>query len=301
MKKKILFGAVIAAMALGFVACKQVGDISWKGGALGSGDGTKTFTVKQKNETKSTIRGMKQFDLLKRHQATCVVQQFDQTNKTCDGMVGFATYVTENTADPTAENYKTMNFLVVGVRNNCGQTETYASYYCNIDPNKLSTQNFGCSKKLKKYDATVTEPYEVIIVDLPGTGEHPKEGILNTKYDKDGTLKVAIEFMGKADGSIEITWYDEWTETAASTAAAQISFDGHKYLNMAVASAEQIGNEVDATEKAKKGHIYAYANIYKGQTLNGRWDLYNVSMAAATNADEEGELFETGDIFFQEF
>ena len=48
-------------------------------------------------------------------------------------------------------------------------------YYCNIDKTKLSTQNFGCSQTKEKYDATATEPYEVIIVDLPGTGKHPGE------------------------------------------------------------------------------------------------------------------------------
>ena len=299
MKKKILFGAVIAAVALSFVACKKIGDIQWSD--KGTGTGTKIVKVEQKNENDHTIRGMKQLDILPRHQATCVVQQFDQTNKTCDGMVGFVTYYSENKKDATAPNYGTINFLVVGVRNNCGQTETYASYFCNISKDKLSTQNFGCSKKLNKYDATVTDPYEVIIVDLPGTGEHPKEGILNTKYDKDGTLKVAIEFMGQKDGSIEITWYDEWTETAASQAAASISFENHKYLMMATATAEQIGNEVDATTKAKKGTVWAYANIYADQTLKGQWNLYNVSMAAAGYADEAGELVETGDIFFQEF
>ena len=299
MKKKILFGAVIAAMALSFVACKKIGDIQWSD--KGSGTGTKIVKVEQKNENDHTIRGMKQLDLIPRHQATCVVQQFNQTNKTCDGMVGFVTYYSENKKDATAANYGTINFLVVGVRNNCGQTETYASYYCNIDKTKLSTQNFGCSQTKEKYDATATEPYEVIIVDLPGTGKHPNEGILNTKYDSDGTLKVAIEFMGKTDGSIEITWYDEWTEPPASQASAQIDFTNHKYLMMATAEAEQIGNEVDPTEKAKKGTVWAYANIYADKTLKGQWNLYNVSMAAATNADEEGELIETGDIFFQEF
>lgn len=299
MKKKILFGAVVAAMALSLVACKKIGDIQWSD--KGSGTGTKIVKVEQKNENDHTIRGMKQLDLIPRHQATCVVQQFGQTNKTCDGMVGFVTYYSENKKDASAPNYGTINFLVVGVRNNCGQTETYASYYCNIDKTKLSTQNFGCSKTLEKYDATVTDPYEVIIVDLPGTGNNPKEGILNTKYDDDGTLKVAIEFMGKGDGSIEITWYDEWTETAGSQAAAQIDFTNHKYLLMAKADAEQIGNEVDATTKAKKGTVWAYANIYADKTLKGQWNLYNVSMQAATNADEEGELIEVGDIFFDEF
>lgn len=304
MKKKLLFGAVVAALALGLVACKQHGDIKWNGGALGSGDGTKTFTVKQKNETKNTIRGMKQFDLLKRHQATCVVQQFDQSKSTCDGMVGFITYYSENTKDPTAANYKTMNFLVVGVRNNCGTTETYASYFCNIKADALSTKNFGCSKTLDKYTESETDPYEVIIVDLPGTGENPTEGIIKNKtFNTKGVLDIAIQFAGNSDGSIDIKWYGDWNTPPASEASATITFDGKMPLLSKKASKDQLGTLVDDSEgvKAKKGTIWAYANILPGETLNARWDLYNVSMAAASYADEEGETLEIGDIFFEEF
>ena len=307
MKKKILFGAVIAAMVLGLVACKQLGDINW--GNKGSGDGTQTYKVKQTNDKDHTIRGMMRFDIIPRHQATCVVQQFDQTKTSCDGMVGFITYYTEN-KDATAANYGTINFLVVGVRNNCGKTETYASYYCNINKDNLSTKNFGCSKELAAYDATVTDPYEVIIVDLPNTKTKPKkEGYLSKTFGEDGTLAIAIQFAGNSDGSIDIAWYGDWDTPAASQAAAQINFDGKIPLLSAKATAEEIGNvvdESDPTSKAKKGTIWAYANIYydevkkEGKTLNARWDLYNKSWSPASYADEDG-LFEVGDIFFQEF
>ena len=301
MTKRILLVALAAAAVIGLASC-ALGEVEFKDG--GSGDGTKTFKVKQKNETDSTIRGMKKFDLLKRHQATCVVQQFDQSNKTCDGMVGFITYYSEN-KDSTAANYGTINFLVVGVRNNCGTTETYASYFCNINKDALSTKNFGCSKELAKYDATVTEPYEVIIVDLPGTKTNPKKnGILSKKYDSDGTLSIAIQFAGNSDGSIDIAWYGDWDTPAASQAAAQIDFTGKMPLMTAKATAEEIGNvvdETDPTSKAKKGTIWAYANILADKTLNARWDLYNVSWSAASYAEDDDDLIEVGDIFFNEF
>ena len=313
MKKKILFGAVIAALALVIVACKQVGDIKWDN--KGSGTGSKIVKVKQTNDKDHTIRGMYQLDAFKRGKATCIVEQYDQTDSSNDGMVGFITFYSENNKDKEAENYGTMNFLVVGVKNNCGKTQTYASYYCNIHKDQLSTENFGVGSNTKSaYDENETEPYEVVIVDLPGAntpGVSKIGNINNVKYDKtSGTLKMAIEFTGKKDGSIEIKWYSDWNETAASQAAAQIDFDGKSPVYSAVASAEQIGNEVDETDptdKAKKGNVFAYANIYydkaakKGKTLNAKWQLCNVSLFTAANAEEEGELLEVGDIFFQEF
>lgn len=304
MKKKILFGAVIAALALGFVSCKKIGDIQWKD--KGTGTGTKTFTVEQKNETKSTIRGLAQFDLIKRAKATCVVQQFKQSKNTCDGMVGFITYYSEN-RNPGAENDGTMNFLVVGVRNNGGSTETYASYYGNIRKDELSTQNFGADKKLSAYSSTEMEPYEVVIVDLPGTPRTPgvnKVGnINNVTFDETGTLKLAIEFTGNTDGSIDIKWYKDWNTTPASQSAASIDFDGKSPVFYETAKAAQIGNVPDPDDpssKVKKGYIYAYANILPGKTLNAKWELYNASMALGSYADE-GEPEQFGDIFFEEF
>ena len=303
MKKKILFGAVIAALALGFVACKKVGDIDWNN--KGTGTGTKTVSVRQTNDKDHTIRGMYQLDFIPRHQATCIVEQKDQTKTSCDGMVGFITYYSENTNDPTAANYKTMNFLVVGVRNNCGNTQTYASYYGNIRKDELSTKNFGADKVLKAYSATETDPYEVIIVDLPtGTTKN-----LSKSFDDKGVLDIAIQFSGNSDGSIDIAWYGDWDTPAASQAAAQIDFTGKIPLLAATATAAQIGNEVDDSDpkaKAKKGTVWAYANIYydentkKGQTLNAKWQLFNVSWSPASYADE-AEFTEVGDIFFQEF
>ncbi len=237
--------------------------------------------------------------------ATCVVEQKDQTDNSCDGMVGFITYYTENKKDPTAENYGTMNFLVVGVRNNCGKTQTYASYYGNIRKDELSTQNFGASKKLTKYSATETDPYEVIIVDLPnGTISN-----LSKSYDKPKKeLDIAIQFAGNSDGSIDIAWYGDWDEPKASSESATIDFTGKIPLLTAKAESEQIGNIVDDSDpkaKAKKGTVWAYANIYydeaakAGKTLNAGWKLYNVSWSPASYA-EAADFTEFGDIFFEE-
>ena len=196
MKKKILFGAVIAAALFGLVSCKpEVGDIKWDGGALGSGDGTPTYTVtKQTNEGKDTIRGMKRFDAIPRAKATCIIQLFNQSKTTRDGMMGFATYVTEDKVK------KTMNFLVVGVTNNKGKTETYASYFCNVDPEKLSTKNFGVDEERDAFDPSIETPYEVVIVRYPAY-------LNNVTLDEEGTLKLAIDFTGNSDGSVDIKWY----------------------------------------------------------------------------------------------
>lgn len=311
MKKKLLFGAVVAALALGLVACKQHGDIKWQD--KGSGTGSKILKVNQTNDKDHTIRGMYQMDGFKRGKATCIVEQYDQSDTSNDGMVGFITFYSENKKDRDAANYGTINFLVVGVKNNCGKTQTYASYFCNIHKDQLSTENFGVGTNTKTaYDADETEPYEVVIVDLPGAntpGATKVGNIPNVKFDKDGTLKLAIEFTGKSEGDIDIKWYQNWNTTASSQAAATIDFQGKMPVFDATASASQIGNEVDPddpTSKAKKGNIFAYANIYydktakKGKTLNAKWQLCNVSLFTSAYADE-GELEQFGDIFFEEF
>ena len=288
MTKKFIFAALAVAAVMGFASCKkQVGDIDWKD--KGTGDGTLTFSVEQTNEGDSTIRGMIKANTLPRAQATCAVRQFDQTNKTCDGMVGFATFVTENKTDKTAENYDTMNFLVVGVRNNKGKTQTYASYYCNIKKDALSTKNFGAEKTLKAFDANETKPFEVVIEDLP------KDGVqnLDAKIDDKNTLTVAIEFTSNKDGTIDIKWYDKFKTMDASTT---LTPEGDAVKGVKATNA-QLGTSTTGT---KNGYIYAYANVYAGKTLKGQWDIYNVSWTQAGYADEDNDLPEfAGDIIFK--
>ena len=304
MTKKLFFAAITVAAVIGLASCQQAaGDVKFND--KGTGTGSKIVKVNQTNEQDHTIRGLQPLDQIKRAQATCIIEQYDQTNKTNDGMVGFITFYSENKKDKTAENYGTMNFLVVGVKNNCGKTQTYASYYCNIQKDKLSTSNFGVADKdtYTEYKADLTRPFEVVIVDLPGTdtpGVSKVGNISGVTFDSEGTLKMAIEFTGNSDGSIDINWYKDWNETAASQAAAKIDFTGKTPVYTATASAAQIGNEVDPddpTSKAKKGYVYAYANIYKKQTLNAKWQLCNVSWAMAGYADEE--LMPIGDIIFE--
>ena len=56
------------------------------------------------------------------------------------------------------------------------------------------------------------------------------------------------------------------------------------YLGGATATTAQLGTQ----DGAKKGYIYAYANIYSGKTLNAQWNLYNATWSQASAfADEE--------------
>ena len=298
MTKKILFGAVIAALVIGLASCKEVGDITWEGGLLSTGSGSKTFKVQnQKNEGKNTIRGMKQFDAIRRAQATCIVQMFDQTEKSSTGMVGFATYVTENADNLTEAGKKTMNFLVTGVTNNQGTVETYLSYFCNVDPDNLSTQNFGVSATRETFDASVKTPYEIVIKPL-----HTRLN-KNCLNKTDGTLKVAIDFKGNTDGTIDVEWW-QITNKLDSGDEAAASFDLSKHGSKAFSETVKVTTaQLGTSADSKNGYIYAYANIYGGQTLNAQWNLYNVSwtQANAASADDEYSTipFEAGDILFE--
>ncbi len=295
MTKKFLIGAAIAALVLGLASCNpEIGDIEWSGGDLSTGSGSKEYKVKnQKNEAKGTIRGMKRFDAFKRAGATCVVQIFDQTGSSSAGVAGFASFVSENADNLTENGKKTMNFLVSSVRRNNGHIQTYVSYYCNVDPDKLSTQNFGVTDTTRTaFAANVKTPYEIVIADW--------FDLNSTGVVVDGTLKVAIDFIGKDDGTIDVNWYSV-TEKLKSGDEAAANFDpaayGSRLHNTVTATTTHLGTQ----SGARKGHIYAYANIYAGKTLNAQWNLYNATWSQAEAfADEEPcDLPDVaGDIFF---
>jgi len=290
MKKSILLAATTLALILGLTGCpKEVGSINWKGGALGSGDGTKTYKVNQTNEEDYVIRGMKPFGAIKRAGSTCIVQMFNQTSNNYDGVVGFMTYVTKDTLN------NTYNFLVVGVTNKKGKIRTYASYYCNISPENLNGDNFGVPKSSVKtqFDKTCTTPYEVVILDWFD---------LEKASIADGTVRVAIDFEGKKDGTIAINWYSvPKMPDSGDQASATYDFakNGIALRDTVIATRDHLGTE---DGNAKNGWIYAYANIYADKTLNGQWDLFNETMiqAAAYAYEEEPSIpFEVGDIIFE--
>lgn len=287
MTKKLIFAAVAVAAIVGFASCqKEIGDIDWKGGVVGSGDGNTTFKVNQTNDEDNTIRGMKQIGILDRAQGTCVVRQFNQGPSTSDGMVGFACCFTEN-KDKSKDNYGTYNFLVVGVRSHMGTTQTYASFFYNIPESSLSTENFGVpvnSAQVKTtYTPEDTKPYEIEIEKFPKS--------LNVGYDKNGTLTVAINLAKGSSNDIKITWLKDVKENhqAATTS-------GGEELYTITAEATKIGTDI-----TKKGKICSYANIYGGKTLNAQWDIYDISWSADNSffADEIDDFIEVGDVIFE--
>lgn len=297
MTKKLLIGAVLVAAVLSISCQKEIGGINWKKGVIGSGDGTTTFTVKQTNESKTnTIRGLKQVGILDRAQGTCIVKQFDQTSSSCDGMVGFATYFVENKTDRTAENYGTYNFLVVGVRNAGGVTQTYASYFCNIRKDELDHYNFGASyvdsdgktkdRTKNTFAPTATEPYEIVIEKFPKV-------LTNVTFDKDKTLTVGIKFEQEDEtGDIRISWFkDLETNTQAATTSGGTLLYKTKAL----------GSNIGRDKESPKGKICAYANIQPEATLNARWDFYDISMKPIDSANYviDDDFIDVGDIIFE--
>ena len=292
MTKKLLIAAVAVAAVLGLASCqKEIGAINWEGGALGSGDGTTTFKVNQKNESKTnTIRGFKQVGALDRAAGTCVVKQFNQSSSSCDGMVGFATYFVQNKGeDKTAANYGTYNFLVVGVRNNQGVTQTYASYFCNIKEEELDSYNFGAAdangkdRVKESFDKDATEPYEIVIEKFPKV-------LSGVKYDGDGTLTVGIKFEQLSNGDINITWLkDLETNTQAATTS------GGTVLYEKTAEASNIGRD----KNSEKGKICAYANIQPQATLNARWDFYDITWKKTSVLSADDDFIEVGDVIFE--
>jgi len=287
MTKKILFGAAALCAAVLFSGCNEIGDIDWSTGS--SGDGTRNYSVKQKNEEDYTIRGLKQVGLASRAQGTCVARLKDQTANTIDGMVGFVCDYSENEDD-------TVNFLVVGVTNgnkSSGATNvlvTYASYFYNISTDQLSAQNFGCTETKNEYDSTTTTPYEIEIVKFPTTLQ---SNFTSSNYNVDGTMEVAIRFATEDDGSIKIYWYDptQYSTDGRATASASLTWNDkdNPTKTATVTAAQRKGASDDEASNPKSGKLCVYANIYSGRTLNATWEMYDVSFKTVASLSALGE------------
>lgn len=294
MKKKILFGAVIAAMALivGLTGCpKAIGDVKFNS-AFGSGDGTKTYKVKQTNEKKTNIRGIQPTGVLNRAQGTCVIQMNNQSNKTDDGVCGFITCYTKNKSPAGQEklpNDGTYNFLVVGVRCQFGQPKYYISYYCNISEDTISTENFGAGTNTKAtIDPDCYDPYEIELVKYTN---------LTKVAIEDGKLTVAIKFVGNSNGTIDVELLkDVETNTQAATTSGGTRIAYYQVKPSEIGDKDQSGEG----EGLEKGKLSVYANIYAEQTLDARWDIYDVSWKENSIFSAEEASYYYGDVIFTE-
>lgn len=293
MTKKILTVAVVAAALFGLAGCenvfdKEIGDVDWKN--KGTADGNKTYVVNQTNEsTEHKLRGMKRVGFLPRAQGTCVVKLLEQTATSSDGVVGFATSVEKN-KDANKDNYGTYNFLLVGVRNSSSGADTYVSYFCNIKEEEMSSINFGAynpntKETIKKdsFDEKCMTPYEIELVDL-GT---PVPGVVR----KDGELAVAIRFTGKKDGSVLIEWSGDFKES---------SEDAHCEIKTVADSFSVTKADVGIDLANVGGAFWTYANVYEGKTLNGKWDIYDISWSKARSIADDDTFDGFGDILFEE-
>ena len=295
MTKKLIFAALAVAAVIGFASCqKEIGEINWQGGVLGSGDGNTTFKVKQTNDSNGVIRGMKQVGMLDRATATCVITQKDQTSSTCNGMMGFACCFTQN-KDKTKANNGTYNFLVVGVRNNGSVRETYASFFYNISEENLSKENFGAGTNVKeKYVENATEAYEVELVKFPAE-------LLGVTLDSKGNFKIGIRLTEGESGDVLIEWMKDLTENStAATTSGGTPVNVKLKTGGTIAYYQAKGLDIGRNATSTKGKICTYANIYAGETLNAQWDIYDISWSQDSSfSAEDDDFIEVGDVIFE--
>ncbi len=286
MTKKFVLVAAAAAMIFGMVGC-AIGDVKFTGN---SGTGTKIYKVKQTNENDHNIRGIKPTGVLDRAQGTCVITMKNQSSSTDDGVCGFMTCYQKNKGmDATgnkAKNYGTYNFLVVGIRCLKGQPMYYISYYCNIDEKNLSTDNFGAGSNIKaKVDPDCTDPYEIEIVKYTPLTRLAID-------NKTKTLTAAIKFTGKDTGDIDV----EILKDVETFLAAATTSGGERCAFQTV-SKDIIGN----SDKSAKGKLSVYANIYKKQTLDAEWGIYDVSWSEESTILAADDDIDYGEVIFTEF
>ncbi len=282
MTKKILFGAAALCAAVLFSGCNEIGDIDWKTGT--SGDGTRTYSVNQTNETDKIIRGAKKVGIANRAGGTCKVTLKDQTTNSKDGNVGFITGLSEN-------DNGTISFLSVAIQNNSGTLRYYASMFFNIDPNNLSADNFGASVTKTAYDEDETEPYEIEIKGW--TNLFAASTLLGTD---DTSIEMAIDVSTTDAGAYNVEIWKEGTWTEQTAAATLDLNDGESAVASFGVTTAQNGNT-----DASKGGLYVYANIQPSKTLNARWDIYNVTFKQTTSlaALSDEADYSTGDIIWE--
>ena len=293
MTKKILLAAVAVAAVM-FAGCKHWSLTSAMQKSFGAdmfkyndatydaGLGTWTIDGEVNESEEEYERGVKLL-LTKHSDIAGLVQIGTKENPSLDkGVLGIAFDVTQNKSDKDADNYKTWNFGVIGLRNHKGVPQYYVSYFANVSDAQMSALNFGAATQVIDAEGNITgykEPfiqlnevsketltaYEVEIkdfTDLP-------ESLIN-----DGVLTVAVDIDEDADtGDYLVKIYDQ---SAVDKNNSGIKANA-KILNGA-------GDRILASKIGKEGaaqaYVGVYANIYGGQTMDGSLEILDLTHQA---------------------
>lgn len=268
MTKKLLFVAALSALILSFIACdmsasqlfqQKTGEKLFTYSDNDQEDGLGKWTVKGTNDTEKFMRGM-QF-LQTKHSDMAALVEIDEPDT---GVIGVAFNVSQNTSDKDAENYKTYNFCLAGLRyytlNGSKVVQYYVSYYANISEDNFNDDNFGASEKKDAVDAECLTPYEIEVTKyttLKSGLINSETGIMNAIIDVD---EVAAKDAGAStygEGSYLVNIY---TKDAYNEKAMKFIDDKAEYLVNTKTSV------VDRTVIGKTGAAQAkvgiYANVY---------------------------------------
>ncbi|MCQ2588634.1 MAG: hypothetical protein MJ174_11000 [Treponema sp.] len=303
MTKKLLIGAAVAMAAVMFVGCSDWSLSSAMQKAYGTDifdytdatydAGLGTWTIDKVNDTTDWIRGAKLLqtkhsDMSGKIDLACN----SNSEPNGDGVIGIVFDVTQNkgskwlidetTGDVKKDEegnsipdpqYKTWNFGIVGVRFNADRTgaQYYVSHYYNISDANMAARNFGAydesaGKAIEEeaYDASIKTPYEIVINDftaLPASAIVTVDGVKNISV-------VAQVIEDDTTGDYVVNFYkgEDFNEKSLKLDTTS------KLTSSEVMKAAKIGKT-----GPREAYVGVYANVYIGQTLNGKLEIADLT------------------------
>lgn len=310
MTKKFLLGAVAALAAVMFTGCMPTTGIGGKikvNENMDADDGClATAKISYANDSTEWARGIR--ELRTKHEGMTVKMVIQNQTKTSnDGVIGLVW-------DKTTNDDKTLNFMVMGFRNNSGTIQYYISYYANINKDELGYYNFGASEAkdanagLEKadltpnnaeavtketFDPSITTPYEIIVVNWTALSTSLGEDTAIADMDSDecaAAVSIAAKIVAEENSKYTVTLYKgsdmkKYAIADGASAIATVEIPNTK------TGVDTTAEDYVATNVIEE-KVGFYVNIYPKQTLSARWFLGDLegNPIAADWDDSEIEL-----------
>ena len=291
MVKKVLLGLAVVTATLAFSGCKlpEAGnsDMISVSGSKGSIDYTNESTTQ-------VSRGFKPMRT-KHLDAICHIQMTKNelvgNKETSNGVMGYVFNLVEN------DEEETKSFSVAGLRYNQNSgLSAYVETFENIPNEDLETTGLSgtIADGLGTYD---DGGFGKIIANKSTVESRLKDGVLdvwievvaNGKSKKsDGTFETPTGRDGGADGTYSVYFYldDPKRKKVDTPNNYNLTYNGSttrpSYVGKATVDSTDVFMPYNAAEglTSMQAYMGCYANVYKQQTLTGKWEFSEIKKEA---------------------
>ena len=284
MVKKILLGTLAVAAVLSLASCgkrEEAGNIEIKVGA-----GSKSASIDFKNEGEDTARGFKSLQT-KHLDAICKIETTVTDLVAGKGAVATGTmgYIF-NLVKGTDDKY---SFTIAGARYNqsTGNVEAYVETFKNIAKDDLEKSLTGGIKAdgspayVNGFGFKLLDKTEVDYALAQQSTTPKKLELWIDVVANDGTTTGRT---GPA-GTYTVSFYKADPERNSSATSFDLTYGSNKsaaLIRVVTIKATEVFAPYDATRglTSMQSDVGFYANVYKGQTLKGKWQFSQIKKEA---------------------